>query len=211
MPDICILHIDDVEDFVKFFKDLFHKGSPETEVTCLPISDIKDLKELSEFKVLVLLCSPCMLEFFDDETETKRFQISFTDHPCLVCLQYYVEDDEISRLQSALSIPKEWKLFSQLESKKGCTDTIGSIIEILEDQYKLPPKPPPSRIKPKHKRQSRRPVKIIPNAIHKVRQSLLISMCVKALLCTCACTATTNRNFSAFLLLRKKPQMHKIL
>lgn len=170
MSDICVLYnAEDVEDFANFFKNLFVQGSPETGVSFQAIGNIKDISDLSEFKILVLICSPCMIELFDDETETRRFQVCFTNHPCLVCLQYYVEDFEISRLQSALSIPKGWKLFTNLGSKEQCTETIGSIIEILEEQSKVPPKLPPIIKKPKHKRPSKRPVKLIPNTVHKVQ------------------------------------------
>ena len=168
MKDICVVYAEDVEDFALYLEGLFKKGKLQLDICFKPIGDFTDLSDLQDFTILVLLCSPCMLEFFDDETETRRFQPCFNDHPCIVCLQYYVEEEDIACLQAALSVPNKWKLFRNLGTKQECTETIGSIFDILEEQTRPPPTPVPIN-KKKPLRKSRRAAKIIPNTVYRVR------------------------------------------
>lgn len=174
MKDISVLYSEeDTEDFAKYLQSLFQKGQLNLEISFRPIGELKDLKELNSYKIIVLLCSPDFIEFFDDESETKKFQKCFNNHPCLVCLQYYVSDDEVSRLKAALSISKEWKLFQKLATNDECTETIGGIFDILEEQNKPPP-PIPKPIQKKQIRKSKRAAKIIPNTVYKANEQIAV-------------------------------------
>jgi hypothetical protein len=169
MKDICVVYnAEDVEDFALYLKGLFKKGKLQLDICFKPIGDFTDLSDLQDFAIIVLLCSPCMLEFFDDETETRRFQSCFNDHPCIVCLQYYVEEEEISCFQAALSVRNKWKLFRNLVTKEECMETIGSIFDILEEQKRPPPTLVPIN-KKRPFRTSRRAAKIIPSTVYRVR------------------------------------------
>lgn len=170
MKDICVLfNCEDVEDFAGYLEELFLKGNSELKINFQNIGEIIDLTELSTYKLVVILCSPCMIEFFDSESEIERFQKILVNHPCIICLQYYVENDDISRLQTALAVnPKSWKLFQSLETKQECTETIASIFEVLEEQSRVPEiivKPLPKK---RHLRKSKRSAKIVPNCVYKV-------------------------------------------
>ncbi|CAG2221814.1 B-cell scaffold protein with ankyrin repeats-like isoform X2 [Mytilus edulis] len=176
MKDICVLfNCEDVEDFAGYLEELFLKGNSELKINFQNIGEIIDLTELSTYKLVVILCSPCMIEFFDSESEIERFQKILVNHPCIICLQYYVENDDISRLQTALAVdPKSWKLFQSLETKQECTETIASIFEVLEEQSRVPEiivKPLPKK---RHLRKSKRSAKIVPNCVYKANENVAI-------------------------------------
>ena len=169
MKHICVVYNDqDVEDFARYLEELMKKGKLQLDICFKPIGDFTDLSDLQDFTILVLLCSPCMVEFFDDETETRRFQPCFNDHPCVVCLQYHVEEEDISRLQAALSVTNKWKLFGNIRTTEECTEAIGSIFDILEEQTRPPPTPVPIN-KKRPFRKSKRAAKIIPSTVYRVR------------------------------------------
>ncbi|XP_052071316.1 B-cell scaffold protein with ankyrin repeats-like isoform X2 [Mytilus californianus] len=176
MKDICVLlNCEDVEDFAEYLKELFLKGNLELKINFQNIGEIADLTELSTYKLVVVLCSPCMIEFFDNESEIERFQKILVNHPCIICLQYYVENDDISRLQTALAVdPKSWKLFQNLETKQECTETIASIFDVLEEQSRVPQ--PTVKPLPKKRllRKSKRSAKIFPNCVYKANEHVAI-------------------------------------